>query len=347
VTCSTSTPWRRRTDQRLGRYQHEDVSVRVPTGLRQAVIDDEGGQEWLDSLPARAARAAERWDLVLGEPFETGIAAWTAPARTAARTAARADVVVKLSYPHREARDEAAALAAWRGAGAVEVLGADADDWALLLRRLRPGSTLRDERLPTASHLAVGAELLRRLTAVPVPAGEPFSDLVEVADRLALVAAERVERLLPVAPIPIDAGLCRHAVDLLRTLPATASRRGLAHGDFNPGNILRHDDAVGGWLAIDPKPVHGDLAWDPWPLLTQLGDWTVAVPDAADLASRARLVADVTGLDATRMATWCVARGVESGLWAADRGWWTGFRGADGDLARAEAWADATTLLGD
>jgi streptomycin 6-kinase len=324
------------------------MSVTVPTGLRRAVVDDDGGQEWLDSIPARASRAVERWGLVLGEPFETGVAGWTAPATTAAG----ADVVLKLSYPHREARDETAALAAWHGAGAVEVLGADAEDWALLMRRLRPGSTLRDERLPPVEHLTVGAGLLRRMAAVPVPAGEPFQGLVEVADRLAVIAAYRVERLLPAAPIAVDAGLCRHAIDLLRSLPGDAGRRGLAHGDLNPGNILRHDDAAAGeedgpagWLAIDPKPVYGDLAWDPWPLLTQVGDWTTAVPGAADLADRTRLVADVTGLDAARIAAWCVARGVESGLWAADRGWWTGFRGADGDLARAGAWASATNLL--
>jgi len=325
------------------------MSMTVPTGLRHAVVEDEGGQEWLDSLPARMARAVERWDLGLGPPFETGMAAWTAPATTAAG----AEVVLKLSYPHSEARDEAAALAAWRGGGAVELLGADADDWALLLRRLRPGTTLRDERLLPHEHLAVGANLLRRLADVEVPAGEPFQGLVEVADRLALIAAEQIDRLLPTPHLPIDAGLCRHGVDLLRTLPGAASRCGLAHGDLNPGNILRRDDAAAGdeggthgWLAIDPKPVHGDLAWDPWPLLTQVGDWTRDAPGAGELADRTRLVADVTDLDAARIAAWCVARGVASGLSAADRGWWTGFRGAEGDLARASAWASATTLLG-
>jgi streptomycin 6-kinase len=325
------------------------MSVTVPAGLRHAVVDDDGGPEWLDSIPARVARAVARWDLVLGEPFETGMAGWTAPATTTAG----ADVVLKLSYPHAEARDEAAALTAWNGAGTVELLGFDADDWALLLPRLRPGSTLRDEHLPPMEHLAVGAKLLRRMMEVAVPAGEPFQALVEVADRLAAIASERVERLLPTAPIPVDAGLCRSAIDLLCTLPRDAAHRGLAHGDLNPGNILRHDDAAtredegrAGWLAIDPKPVHGDLAWDPWPLLTQLGEWTVAVPGAADLADRTRFVADVTGLDAARIAAWCVARGVESGLWAADRGWWTGSRGADGDLARAGAWARAADLLG-
>ena len=190
--------------------------------------------------------------------------------------------------------------------------------------------------------------------SVPVPAGDPFQDLVEVAGRLATIAAERIERVLPTAPIPVDAGLCRHAVNLLRTLPDEATRRGLCHGDLNPGNILRtddhaapadHGDPSAGWLAIDPKPVHGDLAWDPWPLLTQVGDWTSAVPDPSVLADRIRLVADLSGLDAARIGAWCVAHGVESGLWSADLGRWTGSRGADTDLAWAGAWAKATDLL--
>jgi len=316
--------------------------VSVPTAVRQALIDDGGDPAWLAAVPALAARAAERWDLVLDAPFDTGMAGWTA----AATTGAGVEVVLKLSYPHLEARDEAAGLVAWHGSGAVEVLAADAEDWALLLARLRPGSTLRDEARPPDEHLAVGAVLLARMAAVPVPAGEPFQDLVQVADRLAVIAAERIERLLPAAPIPVDVGLCREGVDLLRTLPGEATVRGLAHGDFNPGNILRHDAAADGWLAIDPKPVHGDLAWDPWPLLTQVGDWADVVPDPAELADRIRLVADGTGLDAARIGAWCVARGVECVLWTADRGRWTGFRGADGDLARTGAWAEATRLLG-
>ena len=181
------------------------MHITVPTRLRQVCVA-KVGQEWLDSLPKRVARAVDRWDLVLGEPFEEGITAWTAPAKTAA------------------------GLAAWHAAGAVELLAADAEDSALLLRRLRPGSTLRDERLPPVEHLTVGAELLRRMAAVPIPAGEPFRDLVRLAGGLAVTAAERVERLLPTAPIPIDTGLCRHAVDLLRTLPGESARRGSRTG---------------------------------------------------------------------------------------------------------------------
>ena len=325
------------------------MSIVVPAGLRHSVMDDGTGPGWLASLDVLVARAAKRWGLVVADPFESGMAAWTAPATTAAGL----DVVLKVSFPHPEARDEAAALAMWDGCGAVGLLGADSGDQALLLRRLRPGTSLRDAALPIEDHLFIGADLLRRMASVAVPPGEPFQDLADVAGCLAAVTEERIACTVPNAPYPVDIGLCRHAVDLLRALPGDAPRLGLAHGDLNPGNILRDRQGtslaggpVGEWLAIDPKPVHGDLAWDPWPLLTQVGDWLTVVPAASDLAARTRLVAAATDLDASRIASWCTARSVASGLWAADRGWWTGFRGADGDLERATAWAAAADLLG-
>lgn len=323
------------------------MPVAVPSVLRRSVEGEPGGPEWLGSLSRRAARAVERWGLRLHEPFEGGMAAWTTPATAADG----ADLVLKLSFPHLEARDEAAALAAWSGSGAVEIIDHDAADHALLLRRVRPGTSLRDADLPPVEHLAAGADVLRRIASVEVMAGEPFRDLAVVAADLAVIVEERADRLIPAAPFPVDVGLCRRAVDLLRTLPAGADRVGLAHGDLNPGNILRTGDAASeptavAWVAIDPKPLHGDLAWDPWPLVTQVGDWVERTPDPRELAERTRLVADVVELDAPRIAAWCTARSVDSGLWAADRGWWTGYRGADGDLARAAAWSATLDRLG-
>jgi len=317
--------------------------VTVPEGLRRSISGDEGGDEWLEALPALIARAAQRWKLTLGRPFEDGMAAWTAPVTGPAGTAA----VLKISYPHSEARHEAAALRVWAGSGAVRILDSFEDDWALLLARCTPGAALRDEGLEDFDHVRIGAELIERMAAATVPAGGPFPTLLQVASGLADVASERIDRLAGSAPIRLDRGLLVEAVSLLRTLPLTAPREGLAHGDLNPGNILR-DDTGGAvrWVAIDPKAVIGDLNWDPWPLITQIGDWTAAVTPATELAARTRLLADLTGLDAARIAAWSTARGVESALWAANRGWWTGFRGADGDFARARAWASATKILG-
>ncbi len=316
--------------------------ITVPDRLRHSVTGGEGGEQWLEALPDLVARAAGRWGLVVGRPFEDGMSAWTAPVTTLSGSAA----VLKISYPHSEARPEAAALRVWAGRGAVPLLDAHEDDWALLLVRCAPGTALRDEGLQEAEHLRIGAELMGLMATATVPVDGPFPTLVRVAADLADVASERIERLLGSAPIPMDEGFLVHGVDLMRILPFGAPREGLTHGDLNPGNILRDDSAPTGWIAIDPKAVIGDLTWDLWPLVTQVGDWATTTPAAGRLAERARLVSDLAGLDGARIAAWSTARGIESALWAADRGWWTGFRGADGELARAHAWSQAATILG-
>ena len=49
-------------------------------------------------------------------------------------------------------------------------------------------------------------------------------------------------------------------VSLVDELVGTAERAVLLHQDLHVGNILR--DEVRGWLAIDPKPLVGDPAFD-------------------------------------------------------------------------------------
>src|SRR4029453_7126455 len=82
-----------------------------------------------------------------------------------------------------------------------------------------------------------------------------------------------------------------------------------------PGTIL---SAGADWLAIDPKPMTGDPAYDPWPLLEQIGGTfdDPAPPDAGRIAR----VADELGVDADRTAMWALARRVEAALWSADHG---------------------------
>jgi len=104
---------------------------------------------------------------------------------------------------------------------------------------------------------------------------------------------------------------------LLRELPATAEREVLLHGDFNPGNILAAGPA---WLAIDPKPMVGDAAYDPWPLLQQIDDpFSYAFP-APRLRDRAAILSQELGLAAERMVAWATARMVDAALWSAHHG---------------------------
>ena len=134
--------------------------------------------------------------------------------------------------------------------------------------------------------------------------------LAEWAD----LAAERMERLRP----GYDPGLVAHGVELLQTLPVSATRAALLHGDANPGNFLAARRRP--WLAIDPKPMVGDPAYDLFPLLGQVDDPFGYDDPAPVLRHRIARLADELGLSADRIAAYCVARAVEIALYEAHHG---------------------------
>ncbi|MFA9446613.1 aminoglycoside phosphotransferase family protein [Egicoccus sp. AB-alg6-2] len=269
--------------------------------------DHPKGRAWLRGLPELVETVSRGWDLQVGEPWPDGRAAWTAPAVTRDGH----DVVLKLSWPHEEAAGEAAALYHWRGHGAVEVVRHDPQRWALLLARCRPGLALRAHDAAVDGRLEIAADVLRRLWAVPVPERTlgPVPDLASVTTRW----AELADRRLAGVDVDHDPGVVRTGVDLLRSLPAGATAVVLLHGDFNPGNVLL--DSGRGWLAIDPKPMLGDPAYDPWPLVTQLGHPFTTADPVGVLRRRFRRFGDLVGAPADRLAAWSLARTVESGLW--------------------------------
>src|SRR5206468_2227010 len=81
--------------------------------------------------------------------------------------------------------------------------------------------------------------------------------------------------------------------ELVRRLHAGADIR---HADLHGGNVLASDE---GWVAIDPKGLHGEPELDVWLLLCPQ-----APPfDSADeLRRRVRVYADAAGLDRRRVA---------------------------------------------
>ena len=290
----------------------------IPPILHDGLGRTPAGRAWIDRLPDLVARAVRRWDLTLGPPFVSGASSWCAPGTTAGGRA----VVVKVSFPHDEARDEVVALRAWHGHGVPELLAADADDWALLLERVDPGTALADATGTPDERLEIGVGVARVLWAVPdVP---PVPLLADVCAGWAGLLEERGARH------NADPGLVRDAADLLRTLPAQGTA--LVHGDLNPGNLL---DAGGRWLAIDPKPMRGDPAYDLWPLLEQVDDPFAHADPAGVLRSRVRVVAG--DLDPARIGAWGLARCTESALWVWDE---LGDEpGARRTLAQAAVWA--------
>ena len=268
-------------------------------------LTSEEGRSWLASLPAVVADLEDEWEVRTGSPYTAGTAAWTAPATTAGGIAA----VLKVGWPHPEARYEADGLRLWAGAGAVKVLRSDPSRWAMLLERCEPGIGLHECGPPVPAALEAAAVVVRQLWTAPVTADAPFDRLGDVTREWAGLVRGRMARHRP----PFDPSLVALGASLLETLP-DGGRPVLVHGDFNPGNILSATRAP--FLAIDAKPMVGDAAYDPWPLVDQIADWTAS----HDLLTRTRFFADLVDIPAERVLAWGLARSVESALWDVDQG---------------------------
>jgi streptomycin 6-kinase len=281
--------------------------IELPTELRRGLVGfGDQGRVWVEELPARIERLRRRWSLDLGPPFEPGgVTSWVAPAGP--------DAVLKVVVPHPEATHEPDALRAWAGEGAVRLVDDAPEDHALLLERCRPGTALRTSACPDDEVLDVVAATAARLWRPP-PERAPYVSLGPVTAGW----ADLVEQRAASVPVPLDDRLIAEGATLLRELPGTAARQVLLHGDLHPANLLAAEREP--WLAIDPKPVVGDPAFDLPPGVLQTGDLLGAVDPAVELDRRLRRVAGATGTDPERIRAWALARSVEVAVWTTATG---------------------------
>jgi streptomycin 6-kinase len=246
---------------------------------------------WRARVPALAAACAERWGLVLEEPYEEGAAAVVFPA---------GDAVLKLQWPHRESDHEADALRRWDGDGAIRLLDENLERNALLLERCTPGTHLSTIGPEAATGVIIA--LLHRLL---VPAGEPFTPLAEEATHW----AEELPASWEGAGRPFERSLVDAALDTVRDLPPSQPEHVLLHQDLHADNVLAAEREP--WLAIDPKPLVGERAFAAAPVVRahELGHSKAAVRRRLDRLS------DELGLDRERARRWAQAQTL---AWAFD-----------------------------
>jgi len=232
-----------------------------------------------------------------GEAFVTTFGSRLTPVRHEGRAA-----MLKIAA-HPEERDGAAVMAWWDGDGAAKVLGRDGD--ALLMERATGEGSLsamaRDGQDFAATLILCRAA--KRLHA-PRPAPPPAT-----LKPLALW----FRALEPTAAR--EGGLFARSAAAARELLASPQDIAVLHGDLHHDNVL--DFGPSGWLAIDPKGLIGEGAFDyanlffnPWP--------TAAEPGR--LQRRLALVAEATGLDPARILQWIIAYAGLSAAWTLESG---------------------------
>jgi streptomycin 6-kinase len=266
--------------------------IEIPARMRAFAGRGDAWAEWIGRLPVITAGLVEEWDLRVDGPGRHGEAALVIPVRTAENRAA----VLKVGWPHEEADEEHLALRAWGGHGAVALLRADPHRSALLLERLHVDDLTT---LPVNQACEVIAGLYAELH---IPASPAFRTLSSLCDRWTpRLEAVRTHTRLPRRYV-------ERAIALTRELsedPATDGR--LIHTDFHYENVLASERRP--WLAIDPKPLSGDPAYEIAPLLWNRWEEAVETGDVRrSIRDRFETVVALAGIDEERAKAWVIVR---------------------------------------
>ncbi|AXK63558.1 aminoglycoside phosphotransferase family protein [Burkholderia sp. IDO3] len=186
----------------------------------------------------------------------------------------------------------------WNGNGAARVWLHDSD--AVLLERAQPAPTLAG--LSAAGHdddaLRIACDAVARLHAHRAAAPP---ELVPLHDWFYSLLSYDAD----------DDVLCRSAATAHRLLAGPSVDEAVLHGDIHHGNVLHFGDR--GWLAIDPKGLRGDRAFDYANLFCNPAH-DIAV-DPARFEHRVMLVANAAQLDRRRLLEWILAWAGLSAIW--------------------------------
>lgn len=282
------------------------MDLEPPERLARTVAawEGEAGRVWLEELPGRVAGYLERWELTPERIFAAG---GQISMIVLVRAVDGTPAVLKVGMVNRETAQEHAALAHWGGRGAVRLLRADPEQGVLLEERLQADVSLRSLAEPKAMLEAAG--IAQRLWVAPAD-GHPFTSVADHTAALGAVLRERRGR-----DFAADAaGLVDEALALREELTTSAPQPVLLHGDFHHGNVLAGERMP--WLAIDPKPLVGEPAYDlAWLARDRLA--TLAAQPGSRAAARRRVakLASSLEVDPERLRGWSLFRAVEAGVW--------------------------------
>jgi streptomycin 6-kinase len=237
----------------------------------------------------------DRWALVIdGSPIHTASGDLLPVVREGT------PAMLKIARTDEERRG--ASLMIWyAGDGAVRVL--DSEGRALLLERPPSGRSLVD-----MSARGLDDEATRILCATAGRLHAPRPGQIPPG----LVPLDNWFRALTSSLNPS----LERAAAVARALLADPQDVTVLHGDIHHGNVL--DGARRGWLAIDPKGLHGERAFDYANIFCNPDRATASAPSR--LARRIDIVSEAAHLDRGRLLQWVVAYAGLSAAWCLEDG---------------------------
>ena len=203
--------------------------------------------------------------------------------------------------------DEQAAgalLAWWNGNGAARVHASD--ESALLMERAKENRSLSDMARGDEDEEA-GRILCAVAAKLHASRSGPPQGLVPLA--------RWFDALKPAAAT--HGGVVARCDARAQALLAEPREVRPLHGDLHHGNVL--DFGARGWLAIDPKGLHGERGFDLAPLFgnPDLADPTRALATVPEcFARRLMVVSETAGLERARLLAWVMAWAALSTAWS-------------------------------
>lgn len=222
------------------------------------------------------------------------------------RTANGEEAVLKTGG---DMKSEIDALRLYCGGAAVRVLDYDADRGFLVLERLQPGeplTSLRNDEMETR----IAAQTMRELWR-PLPSSHSFATSGDWADGM-----KALRNRFQGGTGPFPQRLVETAETLFAELLSSSEPSVLLHGDLHHFNILSAQRRP--WVAIDPKGLAGERAYDVGALLRN-PDPTLCT-NVEVQRRRIAVLREELQFDPQRMVGWGVAQAVLSAWWSFEDG---------------------------
>ncbi|MFL7840575.1 MAG: aminoglycoside phosphotransferase family protein [Candidatus Promineifilaceae bacterium] len=286
----------------------EETLSSLRTEFRERVANTFGadGRLWLNDLPRLLKECERRWGLEINSPITPLSYNFVAPARMDDGQ----EIIIKLGVPNPELSSEIAALQTYDSRGSVSLIDADPQAGVLLLERLIPGRMLSEFGRQNDEEAArMAARVMKKLWR-PLPGDHGFTTVAQWAKGF-----QRLRDRFNGGTGPFPAGLVSDAEEIYQRLTANSESEVLLHGDLHHFNILSAQREP--WLAIDPKGVAGDPAYDAGALLRnpfpEIYNWS----NLGEIQSRRLdILSEELQLSRQRIQEWAYAQMVLSAWWS-------------------------------